>query len=754
MKKLLIIFFLLIINILADKYYKIRLTDENIKNVIVNYRLDNFYILEKNSIISYIDDKTLLKLKNDGILFEIIIDDVEKYYSQRNKLDKINSFNDPLLPYGSMGGFLTLDEINNFLDSLKLKFPDLVSDKFSIGKSIEGRDIYCLKISDNPYENDDTTEILMTSLIHAREPESMMNIIYFINYLVTNYNSNKLIKYLVDNTEIYFIPCINPDGYEYNYLRYPNGGGMWRKNRRDNGDGTYGVDLNRNFGYKWGYDNMGSSPYTSDETYRGIKDFSEPETQAIRDFCISHRFKLVINYHTYSNCLMYPWSYDNVKTPDSTEFEKIAFNLTKYNNYITGTAYEAIGYVSNGDTDDWMYGEQDLKNKIFAMTAEIGNRKDGFWPSKKRIPLLVKRCLKQNINLLKTAHFNPFIHSYKLMNAPDYYSAGDTIKIKLKLSNYSFNNIDSLELFFESNNGSGILGYYNIPSFKSVYTDTLNFIIHNYENYNFSLYVKHNDIIYDSLYFYFDLRKWNILFYDDFEENIKFKSIVNWGIDSSIAYSGKYSLGDSPYRNYDNYSYSYIYTPEIVIPEEGNTYLTYFTNYNIESKYDFGRIFAVDENGEKYYLKANRMVIGSGTSIQNDTTYGYQGKSEGWIKEFIDISDFKGKKINIYFEFMSDGYVTFNGWNIDNVMVINFSNKCTEINELDDFRNKKIVIYPNPARDYIQIDNIKGYFEIYNNIGQLIEKGYVDGKIDIKNLSSGLFYLKVNNKVYSFIKIK
>lgn len=93
---------------------------------------------------------------------------------------------------------------------------------------------------------------------------------------------------------------------------------MWRKNRRDNLDGTFGIDLNRNYGYNWGFDDDGSSPFTGDETYRGTVPFSEPETQIMRDFVNSRSFRIALNYHTFGNLLIYPWGYDySIYTPDS-----------------------------------------------------------------------------------------------------------------------------------------------------------------------------------------------------------------------------------------------------------------------------------------------------------------------------------------------------------------------------------------------------------------------------------------------------
>ena len=136
-------------------------------------------------------------------------------------------------------------------------------------------------------------------------------------YLLENYETDEEIQRIVDHTELYFVPVINPDGYAYNESTNPNGGGMWRKNRRNNGNGSYGVDLNRNYGYFWGLNDEGSSPYPRKNTYRGPEAFSEPAIQNMRDFCNEHEFRIALNYHSYSNLLFSPWGYTSTPPPDN-----------------------------------------------------------------------------------------------------------------------------------------------------------------------------------------------------------------------------------------------------------------------------------------------------------------------------------------------------------------------------------------------------------------------------------------------------
>ncbi|MCP4634349.1 MAG: T9SS type A sorting domain-containing protein, partial [candidate division Zixibacteria bacterium] len=197
--------------------------------------------------------------------------------------------------------------------------------------------------------------------------------------------------------EIWIIPIINVDGYIYNQEQSPNGGGMWRKNRRDNG-GSYGVDPNRNYTYMWGYDDQGSSPYPSDDTYRGPSAGSEPCNQAVMQFCESHDFVTTLHYHSYGEYFLYPWGYDQLDTPDHDLFVAIADSAVSMNGYDPGRAWELL-YAVNGDAVDWSYGELG----ILAFTPEVGNSSDGFWPDPSRIQPLIDLNRPVNIYIAEVA---------------------------------------------------------------------------------------------------------------------------------------------------------------------------------------------------------------------------------------------------------------------------------------------------------------------------------------------------------------
>ena len=194
----------------------------------------------------------LQELTRKGINYEVVIADLANHYEQQLTRGRVNAMG---FGYGSMGGFYTFNEVLMQLDSLRLLFPNLISVRDSIGRSVQGRAIWAVKIGSS--QSAGKPEVLYTALHHAREPEGMMSVLYYMWWLLENYAANPEAAYFVNHRQQWFIPVVNPDGYEYNRQTNPNGGGMWRKNRRDNGSGIYGVDPNRNYGpmYMW------NSPY-------------------------------------------------------------------------------------------------------------------------------------------------------------------------------------------------------------------------------------------------------------------------------------------------------------------------------------------------------------------------------------------------------------------------------------------------------------------------------------------------------------
>jgi len=373
---------------------RIHLTEKSQMKQIQSLNLDIAYVKYGQYIDIVTDKEEVDYLRSLGYDVEIVHEDLVAFYQSRLAKGK------------DMGGYHTYDETNAAMDSIHNEHPEITTSRINVGTTLEGRTIWGMKISDNPEVDEDEPEVFFNGLIHAREPITIELLLYFMRYLTNNYGTDSLATYLVDNREIWVVPILNPDGYEYNYVNDPGGGGMWRKNRRDCGGGDSGVDLNRNWGYMWGYDDEGSSPYCWDETYRGSAPFSEPETQSIRNFINSRQFRMCLDYHSFGMLLLYPWGYGPFYTPDQNLFVALADTMSALNGHTPGTPWEVL-YSVNGGSIDWEYGEQVTKPKIIAISPEVGNDDDGFWPPQSRILPLCQLELPVNLHFADLAD-NPY----------------------------------------------------------------------------------------------------------------------------------------------------------------------------------------------------------------------------------------------------------------------------------------------------------------------------------------------------------
>ncbi|MFJ9658007.1 M14 family zinc carboxypeptidase [Streptomyces griseoflavus] len=234
--------------------------------------------------------------------------------------------------------------------------PDLTK-VVSIGKTVRGKDILALKLTRKAKKTKDGSRpaVLYMSNQHAREwitPEMTRRLMH---HYLDSYRSDKRIKKLVDTTELWFVLSANPDGYDHTFADDANR--LWRKNLRDvNGDGVIstgdGVDLNRNFPYKWGYDDEGSSPNPTSQTYRGASPGSEPETKAVDAFQKRIGFTYGINYHSAAELLLYGVGWQvATPTPDDVLYEALAG--TPDNSAIPGYHPQLSSelYTTNGEAD-------------------------------------------------------------------------------------------------------------------------------------------------------------------------------------------------------------------------------------------------------------------------------------------------------------------------------------------------------------------------------------------------------------------
>lgn len=262
------------------------------------------------------------------------------------------------------GLYHTYDEINRELHDLATQY-SAIAQVHSLGKSVEGRDLWALKISAAVAQEQGEPEIVLLGCHHAREWIAVDVPFLIGRHLLQNYNRDTLVTRLLDHATIWVAPMINPDGHQYSVSSQR----LWRKNRRNNNDGSYGVDLNRNYGHEWG--GPGSSGDTFSEIYRGPAPFSEPETQALRDFLQSRPVKALISYHNFSQLVLYPWGYTSNPAPDRALLDQLANGIADRIRAVHGVRYTPEQasdlYLASGDTGDWLYALR----QVPALTIEL-----------------------------------------------------------------------------------------------------------------------------------------------------------------------------------------------------------------------------------------------------------------------------------------------------------------------------------------------------------------------------------------------
>jgi len=297
------------------------------------------------------------RLKSEQISFDMVYEDIDEAHDRRHshrEQRRAESFSD----------YHDLNEAVEAMRRIASRFPAIAALE-TIGQSVEGRPIHALRISDKaPTIEPDEPGMVVMGCHHAREWISVEVPLFFADYLVENYRKNGAATRLVNYAELWVIPVLNPDGYAFSTAERENR--WWRKNRRNNGDGTFGVDPNRNYSIDFGND-LGSSSLTFSEVYRGPAPFSEPETVAIRrlmaDRAYGRGFKTGLSFHNFSQLVMYPNGYTLESVDNIDYYVRLASEMTRRINeshgdrrhdYIWGQPSHIL-YLASGTFEDWAH---------------------------------------------------------------------------------------------------------------------------------------------------------------------------------------------------------------------------------------------------------------------------------------------------------------------------------------------------------------------------------------------------------------
>lgn len=385
MKKLTLlyaIFLLFVVSLFANERMIVRIDNPSSTQVLellsANYDIASYFPEKYVDIV--VDAKGMLSLQNKG--YQPSIRQTEAEIKQN------------LIKVRDIPGYHPYAENLAILQSYAETYPTLcklVNIGTTTGKqySEQGytyyddfqQDIWALKLSDNVNIEEDEPCVYYFGGHHAREPiGSEVTMAVLANYL-NNYNSDTVLHNLIDSTQIWFVPMVNPNGQKIVLDQIDV---MWRKNIHDNnnnytfdvsgtanGQGLDGVDINRNYGYMWG--NVGATDDIFQATYHGTEGFSEPETQAIKQLLDTHHFVAGISYHSYGQLVLYPYGYANdLYGPDVLSLKALADSMAHAIPAINTGTYtpEAswVLYPSMGGLDDYAYGVRG----IFGYTIEMG----------------------------------------------------------------------------------------------------------------------------------------------------------------------------------------------------------------------------------------------------------------------------------------------------------------------------------------------------------------------------------------------
>ena len=847
-KKLFLLFLYCIIFSISstaqEKYSKVKIpiTSPEVKQfAFARLDLDHFSY-EGNAMVVVLNSEEIKILKLSHYPFEIIEDDAVQHTLdvnrnitpemtnrapiQGNGNQKIANIIPTPAAFGTGGslrlgaaagnpGYFTYAEMITQMQNLATANPGLVS-FFSIGNSAAGMPIYGVKISDNVTIDEDEPEVLFTGLQHAREAIAGTSLIFYMQYLVENYgNADHVIKDLVDNREIYIIPCLNPDGYSFNYggssSSYPvTGGGLWRKNRRYTGGAAtnIGVDLNRNYLIDWGNcagasSSCGSNVPTSD-TYYGPSVFSEPETQAVRSFVQLRHFVNAIDQHCYGPYYSLPYGRPTLHPVmnhiDSSYYTFVPALMGLYNGHRAGNSPETVAYEVAGGIKDWLLlGDIGVgsgpKGKVYGMTGEAGG--GDFWAPISQIIQLCKENCFQNLQLAYAAG--------------GYYDTQDKDDIAVASLSGTFNcqvqrvglgadpvTISLIPIQNIASAGAPVTT--TLANYYDTYTAGISYIlsgsISDGQRIKFAWKVESGGIAtYDTVTKYYNPVT---LLSDDMEgtfstnwtATISPSGPTGWSYTTLSAFGGTHSMTESPTGNYTTSSTRTVtYKSTLNLSDATEAFLSFWVKHKAENFRDKLQV-QISTNGSTWVP-----VSGSTTVREDNTTNGgtlggqpaLTGIRKNWTRELFDLSAYKGNSsVSLRFRFTSDNdassfaFKLDDGFYLDNIKVVKSTvvtpfqaepvgpiTSRKTINTLTDPRNLSIVAYPNPVNDNLivqvnnHISNDNFIFTITDAMGRklheqrdLVNTGTTNIKINMNKLPPGLYILRVTNNNSEIVTIK
>ena len=836
------------------KRVSIDVANKNVLNTLneIGIDLSCGAIIKNNKLAVELSFHDLETIVSQGIPYTILIEDMTAYYSERaienlpqarqelskmketslgngkSVLENIGQYNgcdeldwtvptefnlNPNNPPNSFGGCLTHDQIMQELDEMRAQYPNLITTRLDASPTnqttIEGRTIYYVRISDNPdVDEPNEPETLYQSLIHSREAGAVMQLLYFMWYILENYDTDQDIKNLINNQALYFIPVFNPDGLAYNEVQAPDGGGMQRKNRNIGGPcGTFlnGIDLNRNSAYYWG--NGGASTSQCSDTYLGTAPFSENETQIMRDFFLDHDFKLSLNHHSYKNALLHGYAGTVITNPRPDEYAKYSHDMSYYNRYAYGPS-TSISSLNSGNMNDWMLGglagvsangtatgTGSGKNTL-AWTPENGTfGEGGFWPVPSNYVPIAKRAMR--MNFLAAYYSGKYARLHDL-NQNEIQTLNGNLTFGIENLGQTSSDFTVSVVAITSNvlsvgnpvvvSGMGVLdqneasiSYALDPSIQP--NDTMIFKVTLMDDYATDnvLYEVEVTKVYQP----------NVIFSD----NPDLDGLSNWTasgggwVATSNAYSGTMAITSTispPYGNND--SKTLTLNEPVDLSNLDQVLVQYYAKWDLERSFDYVQIEgSIDgitwtplcgEFTKPGSFDGNNTYSGKSFSdrvFQPDGFPLYDGDTQDkWVMEEVLIDDqthaFLLNQNTVYFRFNfntdgsnnQDAYYNsdFEGFTFDDFKCS--TNKDQLFANIDELTTHDIIVYPNPINESLSIDINTSLTEneisVFEGNGRLLynQRQIKNGTLILnsKAWASGIYFVTLNGyETYKVVKL-
>ena len=720
------------------------------------YKLNTF-------LESDLSESEIERVQNAGFSTDLLIENVSKFYEEQGKIPANNFLRNPTcetLPgtnynpkvpdnfsLGSYAGYYKSQEMFDILSNMRSLYPSLISEPFSVSDTLthEGRTIYGFRISNSPDVQQNKPRVLYTALIHAREPGTLSALIFYMWYLLENYGTDPEVTFLLDQTELYFVPLLNPDGYVRNEQTNPNGGGMHRKNRNPNhGTTNRGVDLNRNFPYLWG--TTGVSFNQNSDTYPGTGAFSEPESKVFKKIAEQWGISHALNAHTFARMVLFPiGAVDNEFAVDHDYFSLVTKEMVVHSNY------EAIKssalYPASGDTDDYMY----LSHGIFAMTPEIGG---AFWSPQSEI---LDDCIDMLHTNLTLAHLPHVFGTVKELDPSVYItSATGSFGHSVQRLGQQQGPITVSITPIQGIQSVGAPVTYASMNLLEIQNGTI--------SYNLNANMNPGDLILYTLNL--DNGNWTkkdtiakIFGLPELQLADNAQNTSNWtggfGLTPSSFVSSPNSFSDSPNGNYAaNTNRTYLLNNAIDLSNATRAVIRFNTRWFIEADWDYVQFQVSTDGGTTWEAQCGKFTKPGKSNSQNTQPVGkpiYDGIQEDWVLEEIDMSQYLGQQVRVRFQLRSDDNTNLDGFYFDDFKV---HYDVVDQSNIDNFDPIKIALYPNPTSGMIHIwfsEPIAGTVRVLDALGREIHRhqSNVSGQhfdFSTDNLSNGIYQLVLDTQ--------